>query len=131
MAMNISANDRLITDILHFAANRSEWQLSIRRSGGAFSTVAKGSYSSKLRLDQDYQFEVEASDAAVTVRVPGREIRTEISTLGVLGDKAYWQEYPTTWPKNVDTGVVFEFDAVWAIEEGQAAAPVSFPPTRP
>lgn len=58
---------------------------------------------------------LEASSSAVTVRVPGSEVIKDVDTTGLLGDRAFWEEYPTSTP----AGVVFDFDTVWAADSGQ------------
>jgi hypothetical protein len=122
LAMAITSNDALITHMVHFAANRSVWELTVRR-GGAFEPVASGRFSPTLALDHGYQFEIEAADNSVTVRVPGSEVTKNVPTDGLLGDRAFWEEYAKPMP----AGVVFDFDAVWAAEEGQTLLPVATP----
>lgn len=121
LAMAISPNDQLITDMIHFAANRSVWNLTLRRGNGAFVPVASGPFSPILELDREYKFEMEVSDNTITVRVPGSEVTKSASTLGLLGTHGFWQEYPPKTP----AGVVFDFNTVWAAEEGQPLFPVA------
>jgi hypothetical protein len=110
LAMAITANDLLVSDMVHFVANRSVWNLTVRRAGGAFEPVANGEFSPPLQFDQQYRFELEATDKTVTVKVPGAEITKDVSTAGLLGDHAFWEEYPISKP----VGVVFDFDTVAA-----------------
>jgi hypothetical protein len=110
LAMAITANDLLVTDMVHFVATRSVWNLTVRRAGGAFEPVANGQFSPVLKLDRQYKFELEATDSTVTVRVPDAEVTKNVSTSGLLGDRAFWEEYPTSNP----VGVVFDFDSVSA-----------------
>jgi hypothetical protein len=110
LAMAITPNTQLITDMVHFTANRSSWQLTVRRGGGAFEPVASGRFSPVLVLDRQYEFELEATDNTVTVRFPGSEVTKDVSTAGLLGDRAFWEEYIKPAP----AGVVFDFDTVWA-----------------
>ena len=74
-----------------------------------------------LTLDSYYQFELEATNDTLTVRVPGNDVTIKVSTYGLLGERAFWEESPVRTP----AGVVFDFDIVWAAEEGQALVPVS------
>jgi hypothetical protein len=74
-------------------------------------------------LDHDYQFEMEATDNTVTVRVPGSEVTKNAAIADLLGDRAFWQEYAKPMP----AGVVFDFDTVWAAEDGQPLFPVPIP----
>lgn len=119
MVMAISANEKLVSDMLHFAATRTGWELTSRRNGGPFRTIAKGSYRSKLQLDQEYRFELEVSDSMVTIRTPDKEITRSVASTEFLGIYAFWEEYPRNFPRNLPAGIVFQFDRVWAVEEGQ------------
>jgi hypothetical protein len=117
--MAISANEQLTTDMVHLAANRSIWKLTVRRTDGVFEPVASGHFSPLLKLDQDYIFEILATEETLTVRVPGREVTKDVPTSGLLGPHAYWEDYPDGHP----TGVAFQFDTVWAVEDGQPLVP--------
>jgi hypothetical protein len=120
LAMAITPNDQIVTDMVHFAANRSVWDMTVRRANGAFEPVASGRFTPILELDREYQFEFEATDNTVTVRVPGTEVTKSVVTAGLLGDRAFWQERPTRSP----AGNVFDFDTVWAVEAGQPVSDV-------
>ncbi len=110
LAMGISSNDLVVADMIHFVANRSSWKLTFRRGGGAFEPILSGRFSPVLELDREYQFEIEATDNSVTVRVPGTEASKDVSTVGLLGDRAFWEQYPNGAP----VGTVLDIDAVWA-----------------
>ncbi|MBB2991286.1 hypothetical protein FHR72_002770 [Mycolicibacterium iranicum] len=120
MAIAITPTERLTYDMVHLAVNRSVWELTVRRRGGPLESVATGQFSPILAIDREYQFEVEADERSVTVRVPGREITQKVALSGLLGDHAYWQQYPDRKP----AGVVFAFDSVWAAEAGHTLRPV-------
>lgn len=120
MAMAITANSELVTNMVHFTANRAGWNLTVRRGKG-FEPVASGAFTPILALDTDYRFELEAHDGTVTVRVPGSEVTKPVDLTGIVGDRAFWEEYPPTLP----AGVVFDYDTVWAAEQGQPLQPVS------
>lgn len=121
LAMGITPNEHLTADMLFLAAKRSDWTLIARRADGPYERIAAGRFSPKLDLNRDYRFELETTDNTVTVRVPGSEETASVSTAGLLGDLAFWQEYPTRTP----AGMVFDFDTVWALEDGQQVLPVS------
>jgi hypothetical protein len=125
LAMATTPNDQIVSDMVHFAANRSVWELTLRRGNGAFETVARGVFTPILALNQDYRFEMAVTDDAVTVTVPGAEVTKKVSTAGTRGDRAFWEEYFDT--KGRPAGVVFDFDSVWAAEEGQPMLPVTQP----
>lgn len=121
LAMAITPNDKLVFDMVHFAANRSTWALTIRRNGGDFVPVASGAFTPTLDFDRDYVFEIAATDKTITVRVPGQQQTYPADTSGLIGDLAFWEEYPTKLP----AGVAFDFDSVWAAEAGQPMSPIS------
>jgi hypothetical protein len=121
MSMAIVPNDNLVTDVIHFAAKRTGWVVQLRRANGVFRLIAEGEFSPTLNLDQDYKFELEATDNSLTVTVPGAHVTKTVSTTGLLGDRAFWEEYPAS----AHVGVVFDFDTVWAVEDGQPLFPVA------
>jgi len=110
LAMAISRNNKLVAEMVHFAANRGVWELTVRRPDGEFEPIAGGNFQPTLSLDRDYRFEVEAVDDEVTVRVPGKEVSTRVPTADLVGNWGFWQQYSATRP----AGVVFDFDEVWA-----------------
>lgn len=109
LAMAISSNDKLVSDMIHFVANRSIWKLTVRR-GADFLPVAEGRFSPTLKVGENYAFEIEAADREVTVRVPGHMQKTPVDASSLIGPYAFWEEYPT----KAAAGVVFDFDSVAA-----------------
>jgi hypothetical protein len=109
MTMAITANDKIVSDMVHFGVSRSIWELKVRRGQG-FEPVASGKFTPALKLNTDYRFELEAHDGTVTVRVPGAEEIMPVDLMGIVGDRAFWEEYPATMPG----GTVFDYDTVWA-----------------
>lgn len=114
LTMAISANERLTTDMIHLAANRSVWKLTVRRADGVFEPVASGHFSPLLQLDRDYMFEIAATEETLTVRLPGTEVSKNVPTGGLRGRYAYWEDYTQSLP----VGVAFKFNTVWAVEDG-------------
>lgn len=120
LSMAVVTNDQKDTNIVSFWVSRSGWNVKIGRADDALTPVVHGDFSPMLKLDQDYQFDIEITDDTVTVNVPGAEKTTNVSTVGLLGDRAFWQEYPLRMPADQ----VFDFDQVWAVEDGQPLVPV-------
>lgn len=115
IAMAITPNDRLVSEMVHFAANRSTWELTVRR-GGPFEPVAKGTFSPPLTVGRDYTFAITAAADSVSVTVPGSNPTAHpVDTTGLLGDRAFWEEYIKPPPAST----AFDFDTVWAVEDGQ------------
>jgi hypothetical protein len=121
LAMAITPNDKIITDMVHFAANRGVWKLTVRRANGAFEPIADGKFTPILKLDTDYQFAIEAINGTLTAQVPGAEVTKSVDTTSLVGNRAFWEEYPTS---TRPAGVVFDFDTVWAAVGGQPLSPV-------
>ncbi|MGU3497940.1 hypothetical protein [Mycobacterium sp. C31M] len=115
LAMGITANDLVVADMVHFVVNRSSWKVTLRRGAGSFEPVLGGRFTPILELDRDYRFEIEATDARITVRVPGTEESKDVPTAGLVGDRAFWEQYPNGTP----AGNVLDVDTVWATVEGQ------------
>lgn len=109
IAMAISSNDKLVNDMVHFAANRSTWELTVRR-GGPFEPVTKGRFNPPLDLDRDYTFTMKTTPTDITIQIPGAEpITTPVDTSGLTGPWVFWEEYIKPPP----AGTVFDFDTVW------------------
>lgn len=114
-SMATGPDDMAFADMVHLVAERSRWIIELRHANGPFTPIAQGRFSPVLELDQDYEFEFEMTDNAVTVRVPGAEVTKDVDVSTLLGEAGFWQQYPLRKP----AGVVFDFDQVWALEDGQ------------
>jgi hypothetical protein len=122
LAMAITPNDRLVTEMVHFAANRSTWELTVRR-GGPFEPVAEGTFSPPLTIGREYTFAISVTDNAVTVTVPGSEPTTHpVDTTGLLGNYAFWEQFLK--PEQFPAATVFDYHTVWATVDGQPLTPV-------
>ncbi|CAN5365800.1 hypothetical protein BH09ACT7_BH09ACT7_49770 [soil metagenome] len=121
--MAVTVNDQMDSNMLTFGATRLGWNVKMRRDDGTLMPVAEGNFSPMLELDTNYKFEFETTGNTVTVRVPGSEVTKNLPTVGLLGDRAFWQEYPLRAP----AAQVFDFDTVWAVEDGQPLFPVPVP----
>lgn len=121
LAMAITSNDQIIADMVHFTATRQEWGMSVKRGGGRLEYMATGKFTPPLELDRDYRFVIEATATSVTVSVPGAEVTKPVDTAGLLGDRTFWEEFAK--PEELPAGVVFDFDTVWAVEDGQPVFP--------
>lgn len=118
MTMALTANDKIVSDMVHLTVTRQKWNLTVRR-GADFEPVANGVFLPELNTAEPYLFELAAADDSVTVRVPGAVVTTPVDTTGLLGDRAFWEEFPMESP----SGTVFDFDTVWAAEAGQLSTP--------
>lgn len=112
IALVISANDNLVSDMVHLVVSRYVWTLTVRRSSnGAFEPVADGKFTTPLAPGRDYSFELTAQDDTVTVTVPGQPPTVRpVPLAGLVGPHAFWEEFADPLP----AGMVFDFDSVWA-----------------
>ena len=120
--MAVSANEKLRTDMVHFSVTPTGWGVSTRRNGGVARYVIGGKFDPPLGLDHSYRFEMDIADGSVTVRVPGMERKGRAGTIGLVGNRAFWQLYPS--PRQVPLGVKFSADMVWVAEENQPLSPL-------
>lgn len=123
VAMGITSNDNILSDMVQFAATRNGWNLLVRRNNGRFHYVANETFSPPLELNHDYTFEFTiANPGQVIVRVPGHTQTVKVGTLGLQGDRGYWSMYVDQ--NNFPAGTVFGFDSVWAAESGAPLASI-------
>lgn len=123
MAMAITPNDKIIADMVHFVATRFGWELSLRRDNGPFNYLVKRPFDPPLSLDRDYVFEMTVAGDSIEVRVPGGGQTVAASTSGLVGNRAFWEEFAK--PEELPAGVVFNFDTVWIAEAGQPLFPLA------
>lgn len=115
IALVISANDNLVSDMVHLVASRNVWTLTVRRSSnGDFERVANGTFKPALAMNRDYLFELSADNNTVTVQVPNQAPSvSEVPLDGLVGPYAFWELFYD--PKEQrGAGTVFDYDTVWA-----------------
>jgi len=122
IALVISGNDRWITDMLHFVADRKTWALTIRRDNGEFEPVMNGTFNPPLKIGDTHRFRVDATDSNATVSVPGFTRTAPVDTTGVLGPVAFWEQFAK--PEQFPVSTVFDYQTVWATVAGQPLQPV-------
>lgn len=121
LSISITANDRLVTDMVTLSATRDGWNMKMRRAGDAPVILAQGGFSPRLELGRKYQFELDATADSLTAQVPGAEITKKVSTAGALGNYVTFQEHAVRTPASD----VFDFDTSWAVEDGQPLTTVA------
>lgn len=115
LGMGISPNDGITRDILLLTANRRGWTVRTRRADGPLEPVMSGRFVPELDVDVNYQFTFDVTGDTLVARVPGAEV-TRVAAVGdLLGTRAFWLE---SVGKPL-AGVVFDFDTVWAVEDGR------------
>lgn len=117
LVMGITADDGLESNLVQLTVTQAGWTVSKRRDGADPQVVVKGKFTPPLEVNRTYDFELDAADGTVTVRVPGTEKKAKLGTIGLLSGRAYWQHYSE--PAEVPIGAKFCVDMVWVAEQGQ------------
>ncbi|MDR3662948.1 MAG: hypothetical protein P4L86_21610 [Mycobacterium sp.] len=115
MMIGTGGDNELDTDVVVFLANRISWELRSRLVKGTLKTVASGNFSHPLELDHVYKFVLSCTGDHVSVVGPGLTISKPLSRPISPGAYGFWRESPNRIP----AGEVFDFDKVWALEDGQ------------
>lgn len=121
LVMGITANEDL-SNFVKLTVTQAGWAVTQRRGSAEAQVVVKGSFNPPLALNRTYQFELDAADGTVTVRVPGAEKKAKLGTIGLLSNSAYWQHYSE--PAEIPIGAKFCIDVLWVAEQGQPLAAI-------
>ncbi len=127
MMIGTGGDNDLETDIVVFLANRTSWELRSRLVKGTLKTVAAGNFAHPLELDHPYKFILSCTGDHVTVEAPGLTISKPLPRPITPGVYGFWRESPNRIP----AGEVFDFDKVWALEDGVATTPMAPSTTSP
>ena len=127
MMIGTGGDNNLETDVVVFLANRTSWELRSRLVKGTLKTVAAGNFAHPLELDRPYTFILSCTGDHATVEGPGLNISKPLSRPITPGVYGFWRESPNRIP----AGEVFDFDRVWALEDGLPATPPTAPTKSP
>jgi hypothetical protein len=119
MAIGMAGDVNVADNVVLLVADRTTWQVKSRLANGRFKTVATGGFAPPLERDRPYRFALSCTGDHVSVAGPGLSISKPLVVPIPLGAFGFWREYPTRTP----AGEVFDFDKVWALEDGQPALP--------
>ncbi|WP_133057320.1 hypothetical protein [Mycolicibacterium iranicum] len=122
LIMGIAADDSLNGNQLQLVITPAGWELRKHPDGDSSEAVGKASFDPPLAVNGTYRFEMDVEDESVTVRVAGVEKRVQVDTVGLLGERVYWQHYSA--PDELPIGAKFCVDMVWAAEQGKPLSPV-------
>jgi hypothetical protein len=120
MAIGMAGDGNIADNVVLLVADRTTWQVKGRLANGRFKTIASGGFAPPLERDRPYRFALSCTGDHVNVMGPGISISKPLVVPIPLGTFGFWREYPTRTP----AGEVFDFDTVWALEDGQ---PTSLP----
>ncbi|SEB26704.1 hypothetical protein SAMN04488580_12230 [Mycobacterium sp. 283mftsu] len=121
MMIGTGGDNNLETNVVVFLANRSSWELRSRLVNGTLKTVASGSFPHMLELDHRYTFVLSSTGDRVSVSGPGVTVSKPLPIPISPGAFGFWRESPNRTP----AGEVFDFDKVWALEDGQPTTPIT------
>jgi len=121
MMIGTGGDNNLETNVVVFLANRSLWELRSRLVNGTLKTVASGSFPHMLELDHRYIFVLSTTGDRVSVSGPGVNVSKPLPIPISPGTFGFWRESPNRTP----AGEVFDFDKVWALEDGQPTTPIT------
>lgn len=122
LVIGVPAKGEFAPGMVRLTVNPSRWALATRRGSERFEPIVGGKFDPALEVGREYRFEIDTADGTVAVRVPGTDRRYRVGTLGLLGDRAFWQVYsdPTQRP----VGAKFGINSVWVAEQDQLLSPV-------
>lgn len=121
--IGISSNDKVSTDQIMLSANLTGWELRTSRANSAHQRIMGGRFAPALLPGVNYQFELEAAGSTVVVHVPGEKVVGTADVSDLIGNHAFWLEYLHKPP----AGTAFDFDTVWAAEDGKILTPIETP----
>jgi len=119
MAIGMAGDGNIADNVVLLVADRTTWQVKGRLANGRFKTVATGGFAPPLERDRPYRFALSCTGDHVNVMGPGISISKPLAVPIPLGTFGFWREYPTRTP----AGEVFDFDTVWALEDGELTSP--------
>lgn len=122
LALAIAANDSVKTDLLQLTVRVDGWEVSARRGRDRRRTVMGGKFDPPLELDREYRFEMDAGIDEVTVRLPGVRRKGRVGTVGLLGNRAFWQLYAA--PAALPMGEKVSVNMAWVAVDGQPISPL-------
>lgn len=120
IGLGISADDQFTANAIILTASRWGWQVRLRRNSAFQPVVMRGEFSPTLELDTNYEFKLATDNGRIAVQAPGIISNRQAPLDGLVGSRAFWMEYVDRPPARV----IFQYDVVWAVEEGQPLMPV-------
>lgn len=123
MAIGMAGDSNIADGVVLFVADRISWQVKSRLANGKLKTVATGGFAPPLERDHAYRFVLSCTGDHMSVTGPGLSISKPLAVPIPPGSFGFWREYPTRTP----AGEVFDFDKVWALEDGQPTVPNATP----
>lgn len=118
--MGTAGDGNLETNVVMFAASRTDWSLQSGGVNGRLKAIVAGEFAHPLELNRSYQFILSCTANTVTITGPGLDVSRSLPTPVSPGAYGFWRVYPERPP----AGRTFDFDKVWALENGLPAVPI-------
>jgi len=123
MSIGIAGDSNAADNVVLFLADRNSWEVKSRLANGKLKTIAAGGFAPPLQRDHPYRFVLSSTGDHVSVAGPGVSVSKPLAEPIARGSVGFWREYPVKTP----AGEVFDFDKVWALEDGQPMVPTAAP----
>lgn len=121
MSIGIAGDVNIADNVVLFLADRDSWEVKSRLANGKLKTIAVGGFAPPLDRDRVYRFVLSSTGDHVSVAGPGISVSKPLTVPIAPGSFGFWREYPIKTP----AGEVFDFDKVWALEDGQPTLPTA------
>lgn len=126
MMFGTAEDNNLQKNMVVFTSSRTAWGVHLRNqvANSKLKAIASGQFARPLELGRNYTFVLSISSNNVRITGPGLDLSRPLPpTLLPNNTFGFWREYPDRPP----AGGIFDFDRVWALEDGLPAEPVATP----
>lgn len=129
MMLGTAEDGNLQTNMVVFTSSRTAWGVHLRNqvANSKLKEIANGQFSRPLELGRNYTFLLRISDSQIRISGPGLEVTKPLPASLPANVFGFWREYPD----RASAGGIFDFDKVWALEDGVPATPVATSITTP
>lgn len=123
MMFGTAEDSNIQTNMVIFTSSRTAWGVHLRNqvASSKLKAIASGQYAHPLELGRNYRFLLRISDGQVRITGPSLDVTKPVPSPLPLNVYGFWREYPD----RPSAGGIFDFDRVWALEDGLPAEPVA------
>ncbi|BBX85808.1 hypothetical protein [Mycolicibacterium aubagnense] len=123
MMFGTAEDSNLQTNMVVFTSSRTAWGVHLRNqvANSKLKEIANGQFARPLELGRIYRFLLRITGSQVRITGPGLDVSRSLPTPLPTNAFGFWREYPDRPP----AGGIFDFDKVWALEDGLPAQPVA------
>ncbi|MCX8560340.1 hypothetical protein OS122_05455 [Mycolicibacterium mucogenicum] len=123
MMFGTAEDNNIQTNMVIFTSSRTAWGVHLRNqvASSKLKAIASGQYAHPLELGRNYRFLLRITDGQIRITGPGLDVSKSLPMPLPLNVYGFWREYPD----RPSAGGIFDFDKVWALEDGLPAEPVA------